>query len=112
MSRRRRADRPELANVDGCLVPTPVTMRDVVRELERLADLATGQGDAVIAAAAERVLALAERLRAQFVLDLTGPLAPSEAPVRLDAARERRTATAPPPAAPAAGSATRVPAAR
>jgi hypothetical protein len=87
-------------------------MRDVVRELERLAALATDQGDTVIAAAAERILALAERLRAQFVLEITGPLAPSEAPVRLDAVRERRTVTGPPPTSAAASSATRVPAAR
>jgi hypothetical protein len=83
-------------------------MRDLVGELERLVDVADRLGETELIAAADGVRALAERLRAQFVTDLTGPLAPSEAPVRLDEVRERRTAVA----SPMPTSATRIPAAR
>jgi hypothetical protein len=75
-----------------------LAMADVVGEIDAIATLAAGHPD--LAEACLRARALPQRLRDQFVLDLTGPAAPSaraierraERPIDLDEERSERRA--------------------
>jgi hypothetical protein len=75
-----------------------IAMADVVGEIDAIATLAAGHPD--LAEACVRARLLLERLHDQFVVDLTGPAAPSERqldrpagqPIDLDEERSERRA--------------------
>jgi hypothetical protein len=65
-------------------------MADVIRELEAIAALARDHGAPEVTEACARAGWLLQRLREQFVVDLTGPAAPSDRPIDLAEEREQR----------------------
>jgi hypothetical protein len=67
-----------------------LVLADVMDELEALASIARRKPDHELEEACTRVEAMLDRLREQFLFDITGPVAPSLAPVDLARARTRR----------------------
>jgi hypothetical protein len=56
---------------------SPITMVDVVRQIQAIADLAEGAEDPALVEACRRAQSLIARLRNQFVLEVTGPGSPA-----------------------------------